>query len=74
MKQELFDLVRNDCLKSASYGRESIAHLRNQSILITGGTGFVGKWLTEMVICLNEEFGFNIQLHLLAREDRKSVV
>lgn len=42
--------------------------LRGQHILITGGTGFMGSWLTEMIATLNERYGFGTQVTLLARE------
>ena len=45
----------------------NIDKLKNSNILITGGTGFIGKWLTEMLIYLNENFNFNTTIYLLSR-------
>jgi len=67
MKQELINLLRADCDKSLAGDEESLDVLRDQSILITGGTGFVGKWITEAVSLLNQKYNFNIKLYILAR-------
>jgi nucleoside-diphosphate-sugar epimerase len=42
--------------------------LKNKIILITGGTGFIGSWLTHLIIYLNENLNYNIKLFLIARE------
>jgi dTDP-glucose 4,6-dehydratase len=39
-----------------------------QSIAVTGGTGFLGTWLAEMVVALNDVYGLSIALDLLARD------
>jgi nucleoside-diphosphate-sugar epimerase len=67
MQQELINSIRRDCEKSLVDYLESFSSLRNQAILITGGTGFMGKWLAEAICLLNEQYDFNIKLHLLAR-------
>lgn len=67
MRKELINSIRKDCEKSLSDYLESLDSLKNKSVLITGGTGFMGKWLTEAICLLNEKYDFNIKLHLLAR-------
>ena len=59
-------MIKDDCEKSCN-NISNIDKLKNSNILITGGTGFVGKWLTEMLIYLNENFNFNTTVYLLAR-------
>ncbi len=59
--------LRNDCEISFKGVNESLEELRNQIILITGGTGFMGKWLTEAIVFLNVHHNYNIKLYLLAR-------
>lgn len=59
--------MQKTCQTSVDYLLPVVASLRNQSILITGGTGFMGKWLAEMVTYLNTAHQFNIKLYLLSR-------
>jgi nucleoside-diphosphate-sugar epimerase len=59
-------MIQEDCSKSC-INTSNLEKLKSSHILITGGTGFVGTWLTEMIIYLNEEFNFSITLYLLAR-------
>lgn len=50
-------------------GNESLLKdLRNDEIVITGGTGFVGTWLTEFLAHLNDEFSYKTKIHLIARD------
>ena len=50
---------------------ESLAHcvgsLRGKTILLTGGTGFFGKWLLESYIALKDQFDFSGELVILSR-------
>jgi len=68
MKKEAINDIKADCRQSLTGYISSLECLRNQSILVTGGTGFIGKWITEVVSVLNDEEGFNIKLYLLARD------
>jgi len=58
--------VRADCRQSAAPSVGNLEALRGETILVTGGTGFVGTWLAEMVAFLNDEHGFGIELLLLS--------
>lgn len=60
-------IVFEDCKKSCTE-IECFSVLHKQSILVTGGTGFVGKWITEMVSYINDHGNFNIKLYLLGRD------
>ncbi len=62
------DIVREDCRRALAGGTEMLAPLRNSALFVTGGTGFVGTWLTEMIACLNDEHGFNVHVTLMARQ------
>lgn len=44
-----------------------VQQLRNQRILITGGTGFVGSWLLEALLHLNRRHNLSLQLVVLTR-------
>jgi nucleoside-diphosphate-sugar epimerase len=59
-------MIQEDCAKSC-INIPILEKLKNSQILITGGTGFVGTWLTEMLIYLNEKFNFNVTIYLLSR-------
>lgn len=54
-----FNITRDEAKK--------IDQLKNAHIMVTGGTGFFGKWLLDSVVFLNDNFNFNIKLYLLAR-------
>jgi nucleoside-diphosphate-sugar epimerase len=59
--------VRADCREVLDGRSEALSALRDETILITGGTGFVGTWLAEALTCLNDDFGFGCRIVLLAR-------
>lgn len=63
-------IVFEDC-KTSCIEIESFSILDNQSILITGGTGFIGKWLAEMISFINSASNLNIKLYLLGRDIAK---
>ena len=52
-----------DCL-AASTDAEVRAALRGQRIAVTGGSGFLGSWLAEMVAALNDEYLLGMKLDL----------
>jgi len=68
--QSISDFIYEDCDRSC-IDVNMLRKLSNQTILITGGTGFVGKWIAEMVLFLNKYHQFNIKLYLLARDIEK---
>jgi dTDP-glucose 4,6-dehydratase len=68
MTADAQQLIRDDCDEVLSAEVIALlAPLRNQHILITGGTGFVGTWLTEMAARLNDAHGFRTRLTLVCR-------
>lgn len=46
----------------------NLEKLKNKEILITGGSGFIGTWLTQLLLYLNDTCNFNITLYLIARQ------
>jgi nucleoside-diphosphate-sugar epimerase len=60
-------IVFDDCKKSCVEGG-SFSFLNGQSIFVTGGTGFIGKWISEMVSYINLTYKLNIKLYLLGRD------
>lgn len=62
--EHLFD----DCRHSLGpKGPERLEALRNSTILVTGGSGFIGTWLGTMIASLNDWHNFGIELILTAR-------
>ena len=59
--------VRADCREAFDGRSKALSALRGETILVTGGTGFVGTWLAEALACLNDDFGFGCRIILLAR-------
>jgi nucleoside-diphosphate-sugar epimerase len=66
MTQNPRDIVVEDCQRVTSGQVSRLDTLRDEHILITGGTGFMGTWLSELIIYLNDNFGFNTHLVLLS--------
>lgn len=60
-------LIRQDCMKILNENNALIEGLKNSMLVVTGGTGFVGSWIAEIVTTLNDEFNFNTKLILIAR-------
>ncbi len=67
MNLKAIQLVRNDCAEVAKDRVMQLAPLKREMVTITGGTGFVGTWLTELITYLNDEFAFGTQVVLMAR-------
>lgn len=66
MRSEHRDIIRKDCEQVTTNAVHLLSALRRQCILITGGTGFVGTWLAELIAFLNDNHSFNMQLILLS--------
>jgi len=65
MSEQIAAALRSDC-EAAATDVAQLGQLRGQHILVTGGTGFMGSWLAEMVSWLNDTHGFGIDLLLLS--------
>jgi nucleoside-diphosphate-sugar epimerase len=59
--------IRQDCLLASATQHEVRTKLSRQHISVTGGTGFLGTWIAEMVAALNDEHQLGITLYLFAR-------
>lgn len=66
------EMIKEDCEKSC-FSIVNLENLKNSHILITGGTGFMGTWLTKMILFLNEYHNFKIHLYVLARNSPKNL-
>lgn len=59
-------MVNEDCARVLAGQIPRLDPLRGSVLLISGGTGFMGTWLTEMVAHLNDNHQFGVRLHLLS--------
>lgn len=62
-----FAEMRQDCLAACEGQADVRAGLARQHIAVTGGTGFLGSWIAEMVAALNDQYQLGITLDLFAR-------
>lgn len=61
------EFVRADA-EAVLFGRvEQLASLKNQNLFLSGGTGFLGSWLLELISVLNEKHQFNLKVKVLSR-------
>lgn len=67
MDKKQIDFIKKDCQDAAAWSINMLLPLKNQKLLITGGTGFVGSWIAEFVAFLNDNHNFNISLVLVGR-------
>lgn len=58
--------LRAACEKVVT-GAEPVLDLKGASLLVTGGSGFMGQWLAELVTTLNDGYGLGCRLTLLSR-------
>ena len=66
MNKKLIEFIHKDCNAVIVKNVNRLSDLKNQCLLITGGTGFMGTWLTEIVSFLNDNYNFNTKLILLS--------
>lgn len=59
--------IREQCALVVS-DATALAPLRGTSVLITGGTGFMGTWLTELLTHLNDHHDFGVEINLLSSQ------
>lgn len=67
MQTDLFSEIRQDSLLACSAQPEIRSKLGMRRIAVTGGTGFLGTWIAEMVAALNDDYRLGIVLDLYAR-------
>ncbi len=66
MTQDVGAAIRGDCLVAASASLPALRNLAGQRIAVTGGTGFLGTWIAELITALNDEFQLRIKLDVLS--------
>jgi nucleoside-diphosphate-sugar epimerase len=48
-------------------------HLVGKRLFITGGTGFIGKWLLESILSLNQQHDLRIKAQILSRDPSRFI-
>ncbi|MDQ6968170.1 MAG: NAD-dependent epimerase/dehydratase family protein [Mariprofundaceae bacterium] len=61
------DFIKNDITRSMHNLVPNLEPLKGKTILITGGTGFIGSWVARALAWLNDESDFHCKIILLAR-------
>lgn len=61
------DLILEDYDNVTQSRITSLALLKNNVVVITGGTGFIGTWIAGLIAYLNDHHSFNTQVILIAR-------
>lgn len=69
MKLKKFYLnIPLDDLEFISNNLSSWDFLKNKSILVSGGTGFIGKWILASFLYTNDKYSLNAKIYILSRE------
>lgn len=67
--KSLFGLVlKSDLLDLEEMVREDLPNLQGKTILIFGGTGFLGTWLTTSFLFLSQGWELDLKLRIVTRE------
>lgn len=64
----LFTLPEGDLEDILAASEDAFAGLSDAHVLLTGGTGFVGSWLTESFLWANRRMALGARLSLLTRD------
>lgn len=67
MKKKLVESIYQSCEQTLKHNSLDFNPLKNKTLFIAGGTGFVGIWTATLVQFLNENFNYNTRIYLLAR-------
>jgi len=67
MVTDRMGIIREDC-EQVGIDVSKLKPLQGECLLITGGTGFMGIWLTELIAFLNDRFHLDIRIILLSSQ------
>jgi nucleoside-diphosphate-sugar epimerase len=71
MKSKQNTLITEDCRCSYLEFSSKLEQLKGKTLLITGGTGFLGSWICEMVHYMNMAHKMGISLIIIARNKER---
>lgn len=61
-KQDLLDIIESSCAP--------LSDLKSASILVSGGSGFIGKWLVSTLLEANNVMGLGLNVVVLSRDSQ----
>jgi len=64
------EFLENEFHKIVSTSQENLEVLRNTVILVTGGSGFIGSWLVDVLRVANSSMRLNCEIYTLSRHQR----
>lgn len=64
----MFTLPESDLEEILAASEDAFASLRGAHVFLTGGTGFVGSWMTESLLWANRRLNLRARLTLLTRD------
>jgi dTDP-glucose 4,6-dehydratase len=67
MNVRAIEFVREDLASALAGYADKLAPLKGDTLVVTGGTGFMGTWLAELVAYLNDHHSFETSVVLMAR-------
>ena len=73
MKLGIAGLPEEDLNLICEHSHSVIEILKNKEILIYGGTGFIGTWLTAALLHADEQFNLNLKIKLITRNQSKAI-
>jgi nucleoside-diphosphate-sugar epimerase len=72
MNVKQIDFIKADAAEVLDDNLEQLKRLKGKTIFISGASGFVGKWVIELVNYLNENYQFNICVIASSRNIEKT--
>ena len=68
------EIVQNDIKEILGDENISWEKLKDSSVLITGATGMLAKYITYLFIYMNERMNYNIKIYILVRNREKAIL
>ena len=73
MKLGIAGLPEEDLNLICVHSHPAIEVLRDKEVLIYGGTGFIGTWLTAALLHADRKFNLNIKIKVITRNQHKAI-
>ena len=65
-------IVQNDLKEILADNNIMWKKLKNSSVLVTGATGMLARYITYLLIYMNEQMDYNIRIYILVRNKEKA--